>query len=862
MAIGITTFVPFMTSCSNDSENHHSPTQTISLFPKSNPISEILLGEKAKTTSLKIQEATSPAGEDFSIYLCIEETPLTTTHAENTSTLKGAITTTNTLSEVSLFAYTFPSSNTWKSVKGNVLTMPGRTGEDGFNAKVSKNTQTRWISELPWPNKGEKLVAMSYSPYASTTNGISISGSASSATIPTISFSIPEKIENQPDLLVATSAETTITSAQEAIALTYQHTLTPVRFKINDANTGTFSIKKITFKNVPYKGTLPLDQTAWSNTDYPWTIDTNSKKDFSVTPNTTNVSGGSYITDDEQTFMMLPQTSLAGIELYLEYSIQGSSDIKTANLKLPSSMSWKRGTLYTISLSPYDKSSVTFNWTTKLANDKHYSHEGGTSSFSIISSRTINGQTTAVPYIVEYSTDNGNTWTRNAPAGWFTNNSLKDNQGHTQEQAFAFTLSQAPYVAGAQNITKTLRKTPEVGSESKPYILGTSTQKGGSYDQAANTYIISAPGWYAIPPYYGPIGGTYGMKEYRNRWEYKNFAGLGITNPNITTDVKNSRADVKEARIGNQDVENLVTNVSRATIDNIPNYIKFYVSPNTIREGNAMLSLIDNQDRAIWSWHIWVKYDNVKDISFDNNTKKVLNKPIGYCHADTIREYQARSIKVRFTQQGRNDRQAQRVHTITQDGIVEAIVPNNMLYQWGRPTANFPIIQGGPKPLYNGWGITYKPNESVLYSRCIQNPNWFYLTGQTLWMTLGERNDIHNVHELWMDNQKTIYDPSPYGYRVMSQAYATALNAVAKNDPNNKQIILNGTKIGYTGFFGAAAPMNWSVTHNLYLWSAKSTTSVNNQATSIFFGEDTGTSGKIDQTLSKGNMFSVLPQKM
>ena len=144
---------------------------------------------------------------------------------------------------------------------------------------------------------------------------------------------------------------------------------------------------------------------------------------------------------------------------------------------------------------------------------------------------------------------------------------------------------------------------------------------------------------------------------------------------------------------------------------------------------------------------------------------------IGWCDAAN-RTYDARSLKVRFTQTITG---ASQVITLSQTSYAIRITGNNPYFQFGRKDPIMTVIQEGNE------SVQIKPCYSVSYSfaalsapvsigEAIQNPHvhytkslgaWCATTYYNLWSANTAKTEINDDAVV-----KTIYDPSPAGYHL------------------------------------------------------------------------------------------------
>ena len=243
------------------------------------------------------------------------------------------------------------------------------------NQKASKNNEDIWEIEdktnSRWPF--DALVSFhAYAPFNNATDGMwSVTTDAEKVKtkIKYTAKSAENEIQSQPDIIVATNAESrSVSSDDKAVELKFSHALTAVNFAISKDLTEIFKteatdgskLKSITLSGIPNEGTCELaakegsPKTALQN----WTLatDANGKKTGSYTFNLENKNitiGESYAltsNDDKNILMMIPQ-NLQGTDAKLTFvlDIKDKGDQKfTFDL---SNQIWLAGTSVTYKLS-------------------------------------------------------------------------------------------------------------------------------------------------------------------------------------------------------------------------------------------------------------------------------------------------------------------------------------------------------------------------------------------------------------------------------------------------------------------------------------------------------------------------------
>lgn len=322
-----------------------------------------------------------------------------------------------------------------------------------------------------------------------------------------------------------------------------------------------------------------------------------------------------------------------------------------------------------------------------------------------------------------------------------------------------------------------------LGSADDPHDL--------SYDynglmNTANCYVVTHPGYYKFPLVYGNAiknGATnaiaYGVKDGISiSSTFVNHLGNQITNPYIYS---NENCTVGSAVLVWQDAESLISNIG---LSNDNHYIQFEITKENIQQGNAVIAVKDGSDNIMWSWHIWVTNKNVYET---------------YTYGDY--KFMPIALGQRETDQGT---------TCT-------------FYQWGRKDP-FPGATANGQATDH---IVYPTS----YSSSILNPGKF-IQGKSdspynyNWFS-GDLLDLWNVgnsstSSTTKTSKKTIYDPSPVGFKVPPPAafYAEMLVRKSSNDfTEGYKGTVDGDFWRAFGYLGWDTGSSASVGTNGYYWS-------------------------------------------
>ena len=181
-----------------------------------------------------------------------------------------------------------------------------------------------------WSGTANKTVIF-YAYYPSSISNIS--HSAGSA--PTLSYTVPNDVTSQIDIIAATSNSVTGSIASPT-PLTFNHIFSAVKFSVGASGLPSGTIKSISISGIHNSGTYTFG-SGWSNIT--------GSNTFVISPSTV-ISGtsGVNITSDTYTLMMIPQTfSNAIITLTYSNGVVFSTTI--------SSGTWTSGNTYTYKLS-------------------------------------------------------------------------------------------------------------------------------------------------------------------------------------------------------------------------------------------------------------------------------------------------------------------------------------------------------------------------------------------------------------------------------------------------------------------------------------------------------------------------------
>ena len=696
--------------------------------------------------------------------------------------------------DATVFAAVYPSTDTW-----NNTVAPSYF----FDMQVKKTES--WTTAYYWPGTNKRVAFFAYAPHHCA--GVTLTTGIGTPGAPSFSYTVPAPVSDQTDLLTASSVD--VAGVLHAPApLAFRHALTAVRFETGtDLLPGT--VTKITLKGVYGTATHRIGESTWSGHS--------GTKDFAqtlavVTPDP-NVAG-TEITQPSATFMMIPQTLPANAKIEVVYTDKLTNTQRTLTASIAGKV-WGMGKTVTYRIST---SSISVVPRLNVIAPGDFEHTGGTKGYRVTSYLQVTRpgdltKTVPAPWTVEYSTDNGGSWSSTKPA-WLTT-FTESGAGGTSVASYTATVT--PQVNSAINPhTVALQNAPQVTN----YDLSTHDYQGNpAPTRTANCYIVGAPGTYRLPLVYGnaidkvkvPGGANPGWNTsaYTSTASggnvlnsFINHLGNGITNPYIYSHAGCIPAN---CTLVWQDEPNLVTNVD---LSSDRHFLTFKVEQSTIRQGNAVVAVRNASNTVLWSWHIWVTdykpgatgtTPDKEIINHQDKHYKIMSFNLGWCD-EKEETYAERTVQVRFKQKPtagytpaatQTITVKQKAHTITELG-------NNTYYQWGRKDPFVGGLAGNiNKTWYDASGTTHTnqlpPTGSFSYhNACITSgitlPNTFCTNNHMDYKYVNLWSADNNVYTA-NDNPvvKTIYDPCPAGYKIPPSNAFTGFTTTGQNTTNSSQ---------------------------------------------------------------------------
>ena len=651
-----------------------------------------------------------------------------------------------------------------------------------------------------WPEGDTKLDFYAHAPYRFSGSDITIGDDNKMS----FSYAVPtnngEDAVAQPDVMLAyTACGRDDTDGKGTVPLKFAHALAGVKFVAKDIAGCT--IKSITLKGLYGKGDCTFTPgTAEGSTlsgTFVWT-DLDDKKNFTQNYNVTlndQQTGQQQITDKNPatTFMMIPQAlNDATVEISLTTTKTNEPYTLTGKLAIGDLTKWEAGNIYT-----YEISTESINWEYVFEVTPTISLPlGGTSSTYNVKSYRYRRENPLVKEPVAWSvTDKRGTETQYGPSD--------DHEVPIQPSAVVQEFTDADkgggdgdYNAGRDypivvkrtdmhttwNGDKVLKEAAPNGTADSPYDL--STEDGKLKQTTANCYVVNAAGTYKLPLVYGNaiVNGQQNSGAYDKDTKFVDYNGRHITSPYIS-------------RSGTPDNATLVWSdgfymFKDVKLSDDKQYLIFTLDQYYMQQANAVVAVRDAQDNIMWSWHIWVTEHNINQTAevsaYQNISTKYHLMPynLGWVDGKMV-FYNPRELDFVFTQ---DKTETRRNMVLTQAGAkLDYRDIGSTYYQWGRKD---PIValknrnelgEDDYRPMETSDPkYQYKVQPGLVYMKdAIRNPNIYYVEQDPLpqddhrWLysesfsyKLWDGTSQHAAEPNEMGSTKTVYDPSPRGFKV------------------------------------------------------------------------------------------------
>ena len=682
-----------------------------------------------------------------------------------------------------------------------------------YNEKV--NADGTMVNPVKWKkSESSKLKFFAVHP---ATNGVNSMVTTTSGTNPVVNYTPDTDVKKQFDLLVANTNPFNYDDyVNQKIPIAFSHATTAVLFKVGNDLSYNQQVKKIEIRNVIGNGTYDIATKAW-------TVGTTKKTfelDLSAAPFSTATNVGAIMNGGDGTFFMVPQDIPADADVKITFASGKSVVAKIGG----NGKKWVAGTTRTYAISnPKDLEDR--NAVLTVSSDKStYNYNETNVPFKVTSYSQLTGSgrpSKAEPWAItkyEFSAD-GTTWTEGKPSMVASVSSESGNGGTSAEpRTMTFTNDYHDYKAERE---AALKAATEENGKDLSMVNGSKS--------TANCYIVSAGGTYKFPMVYGNAykNGVDNTEAYKPTGASSNYFVTPFYHG--TDEVQYSwgkdNGEITKAEIEHADDAKVLWNsepnlVKDAKISADGKFVEFSVDRSKIKEASAIIAVTrgTTYKNVLWSWHIWITSKDVVDT--DNGY--FMREPLGFRHTKWQGTTYEKDRKVRLTvTQTRTGKTA--TVEFTQKASPMVREGEAMYYQQGRKD-----------PLINATGFSHQPpvnNSGLVLLHSVNFPmrmgaaRRYNETGVSKgnWDWCWNPDENGTYFNLWDANNrqghgytgafvKTVYDPSPVGFRVPRLAEFEKIN-------NG-----NNGKAAFTPLTGVLSYVDFTIMNkgtNGYYWSSE-----------------------------------------
>ena len=764
----------------------------------------------------------------------------------------------------------FSASGIRGTAASGILTTP-----EWFHAKKTKSNGELY-SPIRWSFAQPKARFFAVYPNVESYSKMTINNTDATSGSPSVDFEVNSDVTKQVDLMTACTGNVEYATQFQhpTTNLDFRHALTGIRFAVGQNLSWNKTIDKVELRNAVMKSKYVLSKQ-FNGTGAAWDHSSDTRGNAtlsgvsvstSVSPNTTIMGNAG----DNYTFYMIPQQlTNKGVTAYV-HCTDGTE------ITVPLKGEWKAGTTRTYKLSQTNSTWEYVLTPTDPSRAANYD-ETQSQAYGITSYREdpATHQQQAVAWkVVGYDADGDGTFSMSEKPAWLTSLSKTEGDGGTAADQGTATLKGAEDFLAKRN--KGLKEATALGSASVPYDLSLHNVQGATIARStANSYVISAPGHYRIPLVYGNAieNGATNTNSYISSapvtmvdgrdvilHNFQDHAGHAIDDPWIEKTHSGANNGVDGAEVVWADAADLVHSPSITHVGG-EGFLDFEVTAADIQSGNAVVAVTKSDGAGsktvLWSWHLWfapkdaldkIKVTNHQNVNY-YFTKEALGWKPTQWSGSTYSSARTVKVKVEQTVANNGTKQAAVINITQKPGNVRKGLTT--FYQFGRKDA-FPGV--AKADLASNSHFTENAGGNMSIENGIQHPDNFY-TWSSSWYSAPPTG--YSYYNLWSadntttgfnDNHvvKTVYDPSPVGFKMPASNAFTGFTANGQDEGTRN---IDGTDNVQTYYknFG----------HNFWTSSSKTAT--------IYFpasGYRDGSDGLLRGELYGGWYWSAVPGNM
>ena len=630
------------------------------------------------------------------------------------------------------------------------------------------NSSGRWIpaADLRWPDRKGTIQFYAYAPFGEAVMDTQAEGK------PVLHYTTPEDIGDQHGLLVFTSdpmPDYPEGNNGATVQFNFHHVLSGIIFAVGEG----IPVESITLSGVYDEGTYHFGNGGWT--------DLKSVRSYRMDKPAMRTVDGFDVTEDRYILLFPPQVCPEGALIHVEADGQ-SLDIPIDGHE------WPEG--YVL---PYILGRTDYTYHFDVEDPVELDWEGGESDDVEIESwrEDPEGNVDPVPWEVEgyYATPEDAEAAVNKLEDCFVTAVLTGDPDVSGKSAVRFTYRAADPRTEESSLEETLNATlaaaAPLGSAASYWNLANPADGGDAIVESANTYVVSAPGYYRIPLVMGagvkdgaPVGAAYSDSHFRDYKDqavqspylHKSSALAGV--PSAAYVVWEDRPLVDVANETSWKLAPMEGGNSAISYYGGCWWLHLHIAPERMAQGLVHLSVTDEEDLVMWSYLLWV-------------TPTGLERNLGWMEKGLAREtvYDEATAYIRLEQKKIGGKHrvvyAHRPAHTELETLHDGYGP---YYQFGRKDPLIPGWKGSDVALV-GQHATFDlfPEEAKSsVGTSIREP-WSHLSyvsatydwcadeGQGSWWS-------------GVSGGKTVYDPCPAGYRVPSTEELTAMTELTSTE--------------------------------------------------------------------------------
>lgn len=648
-----------------------------------------------------------------------------------------------------------------------------------------------------------------------------------------------------------TSTNTAYNRTDNEVDVHFYHALSAIKFDVSGVSDELY-VSNITLNNIYSKGDCDITVGGDGKLDFDWDAsDLETPANYAQSFGATGDFGsdGKMVDGSNKLFFLIPQSleadgvkDAASLTVSFKNVSDGSANAtKTVNIDLNdgAAVTWEAGKYYTYRFS---KSADDFSYTLSIEKNRDLFDDNAFDDVTrgyTVTSKKINNKTSDVV---------------DANYPWHIKSYRIGSGPEVPVNASSFDVStlwlSATVKLTDKKLSVTARSAPFTDKGCNEYWTGDngdwspSSWEGTTIDLSkldfrtdtpddhemttANCYVIRHAGTYKLPLVYGNAvdgipnsqayapgvtGGDYRLETFVNHKDQLILSPFienhtGCDNPKCAIIWQTGTGVLSDIEIVGDRKTNSTT-TDPYTLSDV-RYLQFKVNQDNICQSNALVCIYDDLDgddsydegECIWSWHIWtfndpiLLEDPIAVTNYDGDKTYYFFPTYNMGTIETIVYEDVDPITITIAQDSPADSSPVKI-TLEQDIYIPEI--NGVSYNWGRkdpfPHEESLVVKDSRGPVTVGTSIS---NPCTFFYSSSGAINWCSGQYRNLWTG---KKCIAGDFAQDDDVIKTIYDPSPVGYKVpVIDAFSSFTNDELERSPDSSHWNVVSTEHNFLGY--------------------------------------------------------------